>query len=77
MQRPWQTVWEAGLLPGGPRDSLLSGTTVSGARRVRAERKKRGEQPGSGGEAKAVVGGVASHKLWRAGDSYRNEGFLT
>lgn len=59
MQRSWQTMWEAGpwstsLLPGGPRDSLLSSASRgSRGKRDREEGKEAGKQSGAGGEVRA------------------------
>lgn len=56
------------LLPGGLRDSLLSGTSTVSTRKESEEGKREESSQGQEERLKPVVGGVASHKFWRARD---------
>lgn len=78
MQRSWQTMWEAGpwstsLLPGGPRDSLLS----RGSRRKEREgRRRQGSSQGQEERLKPVPRGWALQRLWKPGDPIETRAFL-
>lgn len=61
VQRSWQTVWEAGpwstsLLPGGPRDSLVSSAS-------RRSRRKRGEREREEGKEAGKLSGAEKEEV--------------